>query len=98
VKEEYTRVVWNPFTLTDMTETVKERVFNAYESYLIKHLNASLNSWIACNKVQLIRINFDQLTEKMMDLRKQDTKELEKNLKRLNDITQIIKLFDLQFL
>jgi hypothetical protein len=98
VKEEYTRVVWNPFTLTDMTETVKERVFNAYENHLIKHLHNSIHSLIACNKVQLIRINFDKLTEKMMDLRKQDTKELEKNLKRLSDLNQIIKLFDLQFL
>lgn len=95
VKADYTRVVWNPFTLTDMTETVKERVFNAYESHLIKHLHTSTNSLIAYNKVQLIRINFDKLTEKMIDLRKQDTKELEKNLKRLSDINQIIKLFDL---
>lgn len=96
IKEEYTRVVWNPFTFTDMEETVKERVYNAYNKDLIPFLLSDLNDNITCNKIELRLQNFTKVYEKMMVLRNQDTKEIERALRRVHDAKKIIEILSLE--
>lgn len=96
IKEEYTRVVWNPFTFTDMEETVKERVYNAYSKYLIPFLLDDLKHNITCGKMEIRLQNFTKVYEKMMVLRNQDTKEIERALRRVHDPKKIIEILSLE--
>ena len=96
IKEEYTRVVWNPFTFTDMDEIVKERVYNAYSKDLIPFLLDDLKNNITCNKIELRLQNFTKVYEKMMVLRNQDTKEIERALRRVHDPKKIIEILSLE--
>ena len=93
--EDYKRIVWNPFTFTDMEEVVKERVFNAYKNILIPYLLDDLEKNITCEKLKGRLNNFILVYNKMKELRNQDTKELERSLRRVSDPKKIIELFAL---
>jgi len=96
IQELYTRVVWNPFTFTDMEEIVKERVFNAYQNYLLPAYLDNLGSQINCTNIRENMNHFDVLFSKMLELREEDTKELERELRRVSDIEKITQLFELE--
>lgn len=95
VKEEYKRVVWNPFTYTDMEETVKERVYSAYEDKLLPHIFNVLESNITCKNITRKSSDFDELYNRMLELRQQDTRELERELRKTSSVEKIISLFKL---
>jgi hypothetical protein len=95
IDEVYTRVVWNPFTFTDMTETVKERLFNAYKNDLLPYLLEDIGQNAACNSLAIRLKNMEVLYNKMRDLREEDTKELERALRRIRDPKRIIELLSL---
>lgn len=97
IEEMYTRMVWNPFTFTDMKETVKERVFNAYENYLLPFVFKELEEGLNCEAISDKMKNIELLMNKMKKLRNEDTSELEKSLKRNSDVEKIIEAFDLKF-
>lgn len=96
IKELYTRVVWNPFTFTDMEEIVKERVFNTYQNYLLPAYLDDLGSEINCTQFKENILRFHSLFEKMIELRDEDTKELERELRRVSDIRKIEQLFEIK--
>ncbi len=95
IDEVYTRVVWNPFTFTDMTETVKERLFNAYKNDLLPYLLADIGQNATCNSLAIRLQNMEVLYNRMRDLRDQDTKELERALRKVRDPNRIIELLSL---
>lgn len=96
IKELYTRVVWNPYTFTDMEETVKERVYNAFEKQILPHVIDDLYQSLSCEKVEGKTENIQLVYDKMKELREQDTKQIEKDIKRENDVLKIIKAFGLK--
>ncbi len=96
IDDLYTRTVWNPFTLTDMQEKVKERIFTAYQKTLLPFLLDDLEQGMSCaisNRMD----NFSTLFSKMKLLREQDTQELEAKLKRTSSIEQIVQAFEINF-
>lgn len=93
LKEDYTRVVWNPFTFTEMEERVKERVFTVYESRLLPFVLNGIEESINCNDINSKVNNFNVLYERMKEIRQKDTKTLERELKRTNDLQKIIDLY-----
>lgn len=95
IKELYTRTVWNPYTFTDMDETVKERVYNAFEKQILPHIIDDLYQSVNCEKVTVKTENIQLAYDKMKSLREQDTKQIEREIKRENDISKIIKAFSL---
>ena len=96
LEEVYTRVVWNPFTFTDMTEIVKERVYNAYYLDVLPFLLGDLEQRVDCDKIFSGVENFEKLYQRMRALREVDTRELERSLRRVHDANRIIELFDLK--
>jgi hypothetical protein len=97
IDEEYKRVVWNPFTYTDMEETVKERVYSAFQNKLLPHVLEGLERNMNCNIAIQTTSDFDQLYNRMLELREQDTRELERELRKTSSIDKIISLFKLKF-
>ncbi|MDX1652254.1 MAG: hypothetical protein R3277_07170 [Brumimicrobium sp.] len=98
IKEIYTRTVWNPYTFTDMKEIVKERIYDAYTDILIDFLLTDISNSIACDKIKGKSDNFTLLFEKMKELRLEDTRELEKKLKKTSDPREILELMGLKFM
>lgn len=97
VKEEYTRVVWNPFTFTDMEETVKERVYSAYENKLLPYVFELLDKNLKCENISVKIKNFDLLYNRMLELRQLDTRDLEKELRKTSNVDKVAALFKLSF-
>jgi hypothetical protein len=95
LEEVYTRTVWNPFTFTDMDEIVKERVYDAYKDVLLPFLITDFENSLACENVEQKMKNFDLLYIKMRELREQDTKDLERSLRRVSNPQSILVLFEL---
>lgn len=96
IKESYTRTVWNPFTMTDMDEIVKERVFSAYQDYLLVYFTDELEKHINCDDVENKMLDLFGLFKRMKELREQDTSELEREIKRESDPEKLIQAFQLK--
>lgn len=92
IADLYTRTVWNPFTFTDMQETVKERVYNAYYNQVLPFVLSELNRQLSCNEIEKGRATISKLFNKMKELREQDTKELERAIRRANEPSQLFNL------
>lgn len=95
IDEAYSRTVWNPYTYTDMTERVKERVYRAYEQVILPAIAAQFDKQINCATLAEDMSDFQVLYRRMLDLREVDTKELEKQLRRKTDVTELIELLNL---
>lgn len=83
--KEYTRSIWNPYTFTYMDERVKERLYKAYEDVLFPFLWKELQDNLSCGTFEGKLRNIGLLQEKMAELRLQDTKELEKEIRRARE-------------
>ena len=92
IAELYTRTVWNPFTFTDMQETVKERVYNAYYNQVLPFVLSELNRQLSCNEIEKGRVTISKLFNRMKELREQDTKDLERAIRRANEPSQLFNL------
>jgi hypothetical protein len=82
--ELYTRTTWNPYTFTNMSERVKSRVYEAYE-ILFPYLIQDFINNISCETVDSKSKNIQRLYTRMLDLREQDTKTLERSIRRIKD-------------
>jgi hypothetical protein len=94
--ETYTRVIWNPYTFTDMEERVKERLYKTFETILMPFYLSDLESSINCNSLPNKFNNFELIYRRMMILRDQDTKELEKELRKVSDPRKVIDILGLE--
>lgn len=93
--EVYSRTVWNPFTFTDMDERVKERVYRAYETILLPAVLDDLEQNLNCGNVASKADNLRKIYQRLIDIREQDTRELERELRKTTDIHVIIELLHL---
>jgi hypothetical protein len=96
VKTEYTGTIWNAYTFTYMDEVVKERLFKAYEHVL---LPALLNDIENAQSVYLLAVkqeNLRRLIDRMLALRLQDTKELERQVRKQSDVAALAQLLGLE--
>ncbi|MEX2589711.1 MAG: hypothetical protein WD334_05845 [Chitinophagales bacterium] len=94
--EAYARVVWNPYTYTDMEERMKERLYKAFENnlfpYFLEELTASINCAEINEKIEF----FDLLHDRMLELREQDTKTIERQLRRTGSIEEIMQILSIK--
>lgn len=96
IDENYTRTIWNPYTFTDMQERVKERIYKAFENILLPYVIDEMKSNLNCSNIELKLIIFEKLYRKMIMLRDIDTKNIEKEIRRVKDPLSILKIIDLQ--
>ncbi len=94
--ENYTRTVWNPYTMTDMDERVKERVYRAFELHLLPYYLKDIEASIDCEKITDKHKNFETLYRKMMELRDRDTKDIEKELRRVSAPERIMEILEIK--
>lgn len=96
IDEDYMRTIWSPFTMSEMDERVKERVYNAFENEVIPVLKKELNrSYSSCEDFYQRAKNFDKTFKRMAKLRTEDTKEMERNLRRVKDVREINRIMEL---
>lgn len=79
---EYTRSVWNPYTFTYMEERVKERLYTAFEEILFPYLWDEFESNLTCGDLPTGLQRIDGLLDRMAELRLQDTRELERSIRK----------------
>ncbi len=80
--ELYTRTVWNPYTMTDMEERLKERIYNAFEKDVLPGFLNRLVTEVNCYEVSRDINEFEKIYRLMVKLREQDTKDTERQLKK----------------
>ena len=96
IKQTYTDQVWNPFTATLMNEEVKKRLTEAYNEVLIPYLLAELKNNLSCENVTHLKLLMESTHQRMLLLRNEDTKKLERRLRGERDPLAIMKLFGIQ--
>jgi hypothetical protein len=96
LKELYTRTIWNAFTFTEMDEIVKERVYNAYRNILLDFVLENMFSAPSCGNLEGKLDNFARIYRRMLVLRDQDTKEIERKLKRINNPAMILEILEIE--
>lgn len=97
IKDLYTRTVWNPYTYTDMQETVKERIYESFDEILLPHLLEKFNNEIDCESISKNIKNFNNLYKRMVEIREQDTKQIEKALKREKNPMLIFEILSVNY-
>lgn len=96
IEESYTRTLWNPYTFTYMDERVKERVYRAYEQHILPAILDDLRNNLNCSTVENKPGNFVELYNRMLKIRDQDTKQIERQLRRMTNLNEILELLDIQ--
>ena len=91
----YQDQVWNPFTATVMDEAIKKRITKAYNSRLLPYFFNQVETNLTCSEIQEWTEFLTKLHDRMIALRNEDTKRLERKLKRTRDPEDILSLFDL---
>ncbi|PIB37737.1 hypothetical protein [Maribacter sp. 4G9] len=96
VKSLYTDDIWNPFMATVMEEEVKKRIVEAYTGILIPHFIKSLSETEDCEQFVVIREQIIYTHNRLVDLRNEETRKLERKLKRARTAQEVLKLFQQQ--
>jgi hypothetical protein len=80
--EEYTRTIWNAYLMVDMDERVKERLYNAVIDYAIPYLIKRQQDLLSCEMARDCVNDLQKVYDRMLVLRAEDTKDLERQLRR----------------
>ena len=92
LEEAFTRKVLNPYTMTDMDERQKRIIFDRFVQILFPYVLEDVSQHLNCENVELKMGNFQILKEKLLQLRDEETDELED---KMQEETNPKKLFDL---
>lgn len=95
LEEIYTRSVWNAYTFTYMDERIKERLYRVYENILLPLVLDDMMTHTECGKLQEKQQNMVNLYQRMVELRDQDTREMERQLRRVSDPEEIMQIISL---
>ncbi|NJB69946.1 hypothetical protein GGR42_000408 [Saonia flava] len=93
INTAYQDAVWNPFMANVMEEEVKKRIGAAYSKILIPHFLEEAKTQLTCENVGDLDSAIKFINERMLELREEDTKKLERKLRKEKDPNEIIKLF-----
>lgn len=88
--------IWNPFMANLMNEDVKKRITNAYHKIWLPYLLRMVTSELNCGNAEELVILFSKTHERMLEMREEDTKKLERKLKREQDPLEVKKMLNLQ--
>ncbi|WP_344820934.1 hypothetical protein [Aquimarina gracilis] len=91
IRSKYQDAVWNPFTATIMNETIKKRLIMAYEDVLIPYYLKRIEDGLPCEEteqwINLVEATYDR----MLELRDEDTRKLERKLRKEDDPLVILE-------
>ncbi len=95
LEEIYTRSVWNAYTFTYMDERIKDRLYRVYENTLLPLVIDDMVANVECGKLKVKQQNMVNLYQRMVELRDQDTREMERQLRRVSDPEEIMQILSL---
>ena len=95
LEDSYTREVWSPVVYTYMTETIKERIYNAYENILLEKVLNDIKEAIGCEKLDEKMENISILYKEMISIRDRDTSKEERELRRVKDADKILSILNI---
>jgi len=81
---------------TVMNEEVKKRITTAYTKTLIPHFITEINTSLSCENVVTLSNQITHTNSRMVELREEDTKKLERKLRKEKDPREIMKLLHQQ--
>ena len=96
IEEKYLDAIWNPFMANIMNEEVKKRITASYRKVLLPYYLEQTSTALSCDNANSLIQAFDQTHERMLQLRDEETKKLERKLKREQDPLVVMQLFNLQ--
>ncbi|MGB7395472.1 MAG: hypothetical protein WA913_13860, partial [Pricia sp.] len=91
LEELYQDAVWNPFMATVMKEEVKKRIKSAYRKVLVPYFLERATT-IDCQNIEQLLNEMAFVDKRMQQLRKEDTRKMERKLRRVDDPQRILKL------
>ncbi|WP_025740561.1 hypothetical protein [Aquimarina pacifica] len=95
IQQKYVDAVWNPFTATIMNETVKKRITEAYASVLIPYFLKEIEEGLSCEDTAQWIDLVNKTHQRMLEMRTEDTKKLERKLKKENDPQVLLQRFQI---
>ncbi len=96
IMEKYQDAVWNPFTATIMDEDVKKRITSVYNNILIPHILKTAQKPLLCKEVVETTQLLDNLQTRILELRDEPTKKLERKLRKEQDPKAILELLGVE--
>jgi hypothetical protein len=95
--DAYTRTMFNPYMMVDMSERIKERIYEAYTDVLRPYLLGRLENNLSCETIVPALEEFGNIYSRMIELSKKDTREEERKLKRERNPQRIMAVLNLKF-
>lgn len=92
----YQDSIWNPFMATVMDEEVKRRITAAYFNVLVPHFLNEVKTDLNCDTVEKVNNQIIHTNERMIVLREEDTRKLERKLRREKEAKAILELLHRQ--
>ncbi len=96
IKESYTDRIWNPFMATLMDEDIKKRITSAYSKTLEPYFLNEIDQHLSCDTTKELNSTINATYTKILELKDQDTKKLERKLKRQKDPITILEMLNVQ--
>lgn len=94
--DAYTRITFNPYMMVDMSERIKENIYNAFDESLKPYLFDRLTTNFNCEILESAMEDINRVYQKMLELSKRDTKEEERELRRQKDPEAILSVLELK--
>ncbi len=91
----YQDAVWNPFTTTIMTERVKKRITGAYNKIIMPYFLGQIATALDCENAKVYSSSLERLHLRMLALRDEETRKLERKLKKTQDPKAVLQLLNL---
>lgn len=88
----YQDAIWNPFMATVMDEEVKKRITTAYSKILIPYFIEGVSDTLSCENAAVWNNQIVHTNNRMRELRDEDTRKLERKLRREKNPEEILKL------
>jgi hypothetical protein len=84
IDREYTRSIWNPYTYTFMEEVQKERIYKAYNQFILPHFITEINAFDSCRAYEKVPELLIDLHDRLVLLLNEETSQVERDLRRVN--------------
>lgn len=92
----YTKITFNPYMMVDMSERIKENIYEAFDESLKPYLFKKLSDDFTCESVDFAMEDINMVYQKMLELSKRDTKQEEKELRREKNPEAILSVLELK--
>jgi len=95
IQESYTDRIWNPFMATLMDEDIKKRITSAYTKTLEPYFLNEIEH-VSCDNLKSLDTDINATYSKILELKDNDTKKLERKLKKEKDPLAILEMLNVR--